>query len=1536
MSTFTASGSAAISGHRSGLPEPQGLYHPDQEHDACGIGFVANIKGHKTHEIIEQGIQILINLTHRGACGCDPETGDGAGVLIQIPHKFFDRETRSLGFTLPEPGEYGIGMVFLPVERHQRLQTEGILERIVREEGLKVLGWRDTPIDGSAIGRVARQSQPYIEQIFIGPAPGSNPPMTTDQLERKLYIIRKRAEAEVADSDMEDAAMFCIPSLSARTIIYKGLLLAPQIAKFYKELSDPDLTSALCLVHQRFSTNTFPTWHLAHPFHYVAHNGEINTVKGNVNWMHARQSVLESELFGADLKKLFPIIQAGGSDSASFDNALELLVQSGRSLPHAMAMMIPEAWDNNPHMSDQKRAFYEYHCSLMEPWDGPAAITFTDGRIIGATLDRNGLRPARFLVTKDDMVVLSSETGVLPVNPEDVKMKGRLQPGKMFLVDLEEGRIVSDKEIKEQLAFRNPYPEWLAQNQITLDNLTEPDDVHGINHATVTARQRAFGYTDEDIRFLMSPMAINGEEPIGSMGSDTPLACLSDKPQPLFNYFKQLFAQVTNPPIDSIREEMVMSLVSYIGKERNILAETARHCHTLKLPHPVLTNRDLEKLRRVSQGDFLTYTLSALFPLAEGEGGLERALDDLCLAASRAIASGATILIISDRGVNADYVPIPSLLAMTAVHNHLVRESLRTQVALIVESGEPREVMHYALLIGYGASAVNPYLAIETLEDLALRDRLPAGVPFEKALYHYIKSVNKGLLKVFSKMGISTLQSYRGAQVFEAIGLNKSVIDRYFTGTASRIEGVGLDVLAREAVMKHALAFEGPAEYDTELPVGGNYAFRVSGEYHLLNPATVSKLQHAVQQNSFATFEEYAALIDEQNKQLCTIRGLLKFKPGTPVPLDEVEKAEEIVKRFATGAMSFGSISKEAHETIAIAMNRIGGRSNTGEGGEDESRFRPDPNGDLRRSSIKQVASGRFGVTAHYLVNADELQIKMAQGAKPGEGGQLPGHKVDEVIARVRHSVPGVGLISPPPHHDIYSIEDLAQLIYDLKNVNPAARISVKLVAEVGVGTVAAGVAKAHADVVLISGHDGGTGASPLTSLKHAGAPWELGLAETQQVLVMNDLRSRIRVQTDGKLQTGRDVAIAALLGAEEFGFSTMPLVALGCIMMRKCHLNTCPVGIATQDPVLRAKFRGQPEDVINFFFFIANQLREIMAQLGFRHMDEMIGRVDRLDARDALSHWKARGLDFSAILYDPPLPSRISRHCTTKQDHGLDEALDYQLIDHAREAIDRHKPMEITLPIRNIHRTVGAMLSGEIARKLGAQGLPDNTIKFKFTGSAGQSFGAFLARGVTLELEGDSNDYVGKGLSGGRIVVYPDRASTFVPEENILVGNVVLYGATSGEAFFNGMAGERFAVRNSGASTVVEGLGDHGCEYMTNGLVVVLGKTGRNFAAGMSGGIAYVLDEAGEFRQHRCNKTSVDLEAVTDAADEQILLSMINRHFEATGSPRAKWILEHWREVLPKFVKVFPHEFKRVLAKKAPAIGIPVLAATERVAAHG
>jgi len=1499
-----------------GLPEQQGLYDPRNEHDACGIGFVVNSKGEQSHEIISKGLQILINLAHRGACGCDPETGDGAGILIQIPHKFFARECETLGFTLPPPGEYGVGMVFLPVEPSHRLIAEGILERIAREEGLTVLGWRDTPVNVDAIGRVARASQPYIEQIFIRGASG----MTEDELERKLYVVRKRAESEIAASDLPDKSFFYIPSLSARTIVYKGLLLAPQIAEFYYELTDPDAMSALCLVHQRFSTNTFPSWQLAHPYRYLCHNGEINTIRGNVAWMHAREKILASSTFGDDLKKLFPVITPSGSDSSSIDNAVELLTLAGRDLPHVMAMLIPEAWDADSTMPLDKKAFYEYHASLMEPWDGPAAIAFTDGRVIGATLDRNGLRPARYLVTHDDLVIMASETGVLPVKPEEVKFKGRLQPGRMLLVDTREGRIIPDLEIKQRLASRKPYGDWIKENQITLDSLPDPPRVYESDLDTIVMRQRAFGYTDEDIRVLMGPMAATGEEPIGSMGTDTPLACLSDKPQPLFHYFKQLFAQVTNPAIDPIREELVMSLTSYIGTERNILAETPAHCHTLKLPHPLLTNRDLEKLRRVSTSDLLATTLPMHFRVAGGEKELERSLDELCRSASRAVKSRYTLLILSDRDIDEEYAPIPSLLALSAVHNHLVREGSRTQVALIIESGEPREVMHFCLLIGYGASAVNPYLAIETLDDQAARGNLAGGVNFETALKNYKKAVNKGLLKVISKMGISTLQSYRGAQVFEAIGLNKSLIQRYFTGTASRIEGVGLEVLAREAKMKHDHAFRALSGSDTELATGGSYQYRARGEYHLFNPDTVSKLQHAVRQSSFPTFQEYTQLIDNQSREFCTLRGLMQFKfAAKAVPIEDVEAASEIVKRFATGAMSFGSISKEAHETLAIAMNRIGGKSNTGEGGEDEARFQRDPNGDWRRSAIKQVASARFGVTTNYLVNADELQIKIAQGAKPGEGGQLPGHKVDEVIARVRHSIPGVQLISPPPHHDIYSIEDLAQLIYDLKNANPRARISVKLVAEVGVGTVAAGVAKAHADLVLISGHDGGTGASPLTSIKHAGIPWELGLAETQQVLVLNDLRSRIRVQTDGKLQTGRDVAIAALLGAEEFGFSTAPLVSMGCIMMRKCHLNTCPVGIATQDPALRKKFHGTPENVINFFFYIAEELRQLMSKLGFRNMDEMVGRVDKLEMRPAVEHWKARGLDFSSILYNPVVPRKVGRRCLIAQDHGLEQALDYKLIDHAKDALENRTPVEFKMPIRNVHRTVGAMLSGEIARRYGSEGLPDDTIRFEFNGSAGQSFGAFLAQGVTLTLEGDANDYVGKGLSGGRLIVYPPRTSTFLPEENMLVGNVVLYGATSGEAYFNGMAGERFAVRNSGATAVVEAVGDHGCEYMTKGLIVVLGRTGRNFAAGMTGGIAFVLDESGDFSSVLCNQASVDLEAVTEG-DLDTVRNLVVKHVEATGSPRGQWILENWANLAPKFVKVFPHEYKRVLGIKRPA----------------
>ena len=1427
-----------------GFPEKQGLYDPAFEHDACGIGFVADIQGQKSHEIVEKGVQALINLTHRGACGCDDLTGDGAGLLLQIPHEFYRLECGRLGFWLPEAGRYGVGMIFLPQEAAARAECERLIEKTVGEEGQRVLGWRTVPTDDSPLGRLARGTQPAIRQIFIGASPDAD----EGALNRKLFVIRKRVQAEIRKRRIEK---FYVPSMSATTVVYKGMLLATQIAPFYKDLLDPAVKTSLILIHQRYSTNTFPNWELAHPFRYVAHNGEINTLKGNVNWLNARESMLASPLFGDDMKKLFPICEPEGSDSAMIDNAIELLLLAGRTLPHAMMMVIPEAWSTNPHMPHYKRAFYEYHASLMEPWDGPAAMVFTDGRMVGGTLDRNGLRPCRYTVTHDGLVIMGSETGVLPLHPEEVKHKGRLQPGRMFLVDTTQGRIIEDEEIKRYYGTRQPYGRWLEENLIEIEDLPAPAHVTAPNDETLLERQRAFGYTQEDLRMILGPMASEGSEPVGSMGTDTPLACLSDKPQLLFHYFKQLFAQVTNPPIDPIREELVMSLISYIGQERNILDETPKHCHLLKIRDPILTNRELEKIRAIEQGDFLATTLPTLFPAAEGAAGLERALEELCRKASQAVADKYTVLILSDRGMDRERAPIPSLLALAAVNNHLVREGTRMPCALVVESGEPREVHHFALLIGYGASAVNPYLALETLGGLARDGQLPPEITWEKAVYHFSKAVNKGLLKIFSKMGISTLQSYRGAQIFEAIGLNRDVIERYFTGTASRIEGIGLDVIAQETAMRHAHAFQPVTDADLELDVGGHYQYRVRGEFHLFNPLTVAKLQHAVRQQSYATYQEYSRIMNDYSRQLCQLRGLLDFQQAEePVPIEEVEPASEIVKRFATGGMSYGSISKEAHETLAIAMNRIGGKSNTGEGGEDEDRYTPDANGDSRSSAIKQVASARFGVTTNYLVNAKELQIKMAQGAKPGEGGQLPGHKVSGGIAKTRHSIPGVALISPPPHHDIYSIEDLAQLIHDLKNSNPQARIAVKLVSEVGVGTIAAGVSKGHADVVLISGDTGGTGASPLSSMKHAGIPWELGLAETQQVLVLNDLRGRIVVQTDGKLTNGRDVAVAALLGAEEFGFSTAPLISVGCIMMRKCHLNTCPVGIATQDPVLRAKFTGMPENVIDFFFFVAEEIRGIMAQLGIRRMDDMIGRSDLLKVKAEViqNHWKAKGLDLSSILYQPAAAAHIARHKVQEQDHGLEKALDYKLIELAKDALDGTGPAEIKLPIRNVHRTVGTMLSSEIAKRYGSAGLPEDFIHCHFTGSAGQSFGAFAAKGLTLVLEGDANDYTGKGLSGARMIVYPPKASNFVFEENILVGNVVLYGATGGEAFFNGMAGERFAVRNSGATAVVEGVGDHGCEYMTRGLVVVLGKTGRNFAAGMSGGIAYVLDEDGYF----------------------------------------------------------------------------------------
>ncbi|MGH7785569.1 MAG: glutamate synthase large subunit [Candidatus Binatia bacterium] len=1491
--------------------ERQGLYDPCFEHDACGVGFVANINGVKSHAIIEQGLTVLQNLTHRGACGCDPLTGDGAGIIIQVPDAFLRKVCAAGDITLPPAGEYGVGMVFLPPDIQERNYCEREFAKIVREEGQKLLGWRSVPVDEAHCGPLARTNLPEIRQIFIGRGRA-----TPDQaaLERKLFVIRKRIETLIRTSSLNDREYFYLPSLSSRTLVYKGLLLPEQIPGFYQDLVDPDMTSALALVHQRFSTNTLPSWDRAHPYRFIAHNGEINTLRGNINWMHARQSQFASPLFGEDMHKILPIIEPNGSDSAMFDNALELLVHSGRSLPHAVMMMIPEAWQNHESMSEAKKAFYEYHACQMEPWDGPASIGFTDGSVIGAVLDRNGLRPSRYVVTKDGFVVMASEVGVLDIAPENVLHKNRLQPGRMFLVDTAQGRIIADEELKEGMAARHPYRRWLDTHLVRQEQLPAPQAPLSVEPGDdLLTRQQLFGYTLEDLRILMAPMAVNGQEAVGSMGTDTPLAVLSDKPQLLFAYFKQLFAQVTNPPIDPIREDLVMSAVTTIGAEQNLFDETPEHCHQLRLASPILTNVQMAQIKEINTGKLRAATLPMRYPVLDGGPGLRKALDQLCAAAVRAVADGATILVLSDRDIDEAHAPIPSLLATAAVHHHLIRAGTRTRCGLAVETGEPREVMHFALLVGYGAAAINPYLAYETLVE-QIRTNVLKGVDIDEAIEHYVKAITKGLLKVASKMGISTVQSYRGAQIFEAIGLNRDLIDRYFTWTPSRIEGVGLDVIAAECAARHHHAFEVSPSLDGDLDVGGQYQWRRRGEFHQYNPESIAKLQHSVRKGSYPMFKEYTRLVDDQSVQLATLRGLLQFKAGRSVPIEAVEPAAAIVKRFKTGAMSLGSISREAHENLAIAMNRIGGKSNTGEGGEDPVRFTPDANGDLRRSAIKQVASGRFGVTSYYLVNADELQIKMAQGAKPGEGGQLPGHKIDEYIAKIRYSTPGVGLISPPPHHDIYSIEDLAQLIHDLKNANNRARISVKLVAEVGVGTVAAGVSKAKADVVLISGYDGGTGASPLTSIKHAGIPWELGLAETQQVLVMNDLRGRIRVETDGQLKTGRDVIVAALLGAEEFGFASAALVASGCIMMRVCHLNTCPVGIATQDPVLRKKFEGTPEHVVNFMMFIAEETRELMAELGFRTIDEMVGRVDRLDPREAISHWKAKGIDLTQILHKPEVPASVATHCVTEQDHGLERALDNQLIALAEPALSSGTPVEISLAVRNINRTVGTMLSAEVSRRYGAEGLPADTIRLNFTGSGGQSFGAFMANGLSVHLEGDANDYFGKGMSGGRMVVVPPATATFVPEENSIVGNVALYGATSGEIFLHGMAGERFAVRNSGATAVVEGVGDHGCEYMTKGLVVVLGKTGRNFAAGMSGGVAYVLDEDGDFAV-RCNKGMVDLDPL-DERDAEQLKELIHRHYQLTQSAVAWRILSGWKDYATQFVKVMPTEYRQILAK--------------------
>jgi glutamate synthase (ferredoxin) len=1517
----------------------KGLYDPFTERANCGVGMIANLNGEKSHDVIHKAIEILENLEHRGACGCDPDTGDGAGLLMQVPHDYLKNVTANDGIKLPDPHDYGTGLVFLPSDAKQRARCEAIFEQMVRDERQELLGWRNVQHESERVGAVARKVEPVIRQVFIGRGPGLQ---DDDAFERKLFVIRKLVERQVLETQMPEASYFYLPSLSHHTLIYKGLLLAAQIEAYFPELRDPSMASALALVHQRYSTNTFPTWDLAQPFRFLCHNGEINTLRGNINWMIAREGLFESPLFGEDMAKILPITTPGASDSATLDNAVELLYHTGRSLSHSVAMLIPEAWQNHDTMSDAKKAFYEYHSCLMEPWDGPASIAFCDGQVMGAVLDRNGLRPSRYTVTHDGFVIMGSETGVLEVDPGNVKEKGRLEPGKMFLIDTSKGRIVPDEEIKEGLAARKPYRTWLNDNLVRLADRPEPAEYPSHDLATLRTRQRAFGYSLEDLRTLMGPMANNGVEPLGSMGTDTPLAVLSDKAPLLYNYFKQLFAQVTNPPLDAIREELVTSNVTNIGAEQDLFEEAAEHCHQLRLEQPALTNEDLQKIRELKVGSLRSITLPAIFKVDGGESALAQALDQLCAASSKAIDDGYPILILSDRDGNVDDAGIPALLAGAAVHHHLIREKKRTRCGLVIESGEPREVHHFALLLAYGVGAINPYLAFETLAEMHQLGQLKPGLSLHQVEKNYIKAINKGVTKVMSKMGISTLHSYRGAQIFEAVGLNQDVIDKYFSWTASRISGVGLDVLAEEVRIRHRQGY--PVRNVVEeipLEAGGEYQWRRRGEYHLSNPLTVTKLQQAVRENNPKTFEEFSQLTNEQSKNLCTLRGLLEFKPlDEPIPLDEVEPAVEIVKRFKTGAMSFGSISFEAHSNLAIAMNRIGGKSNTGEGGEDPIRYRPYPSqndrrealarlspwaaetlrdDDSMRSAIKQVASGRFGVTSEYLVNSDELQIKMAQGAKPGEGGQLPGHKVDDWIGRTRHSTPGVGLISPPPHHDIYSIEDLSQLIHDLKNANHHARINVKLVAEVGVGTVAAGVSKGKADVVLISGHDGGTGASPLTSIKHAGLPWELGLAETHQVLVMNDLRSRIVVETDGQLKTGRDVAIACLLGAEEFGFATAPLIASGCIMMRKCHLNTCPVGIATQDPELRRKFEGKPEYVVNFMFFVAEELRAIMAALGIRTINEMVGRVDKLDVRPAINHWKAKGLDYSKVLYKPEVPDHIGTYCQVAQDHGLDKSLDMTtLLQLAAPAIERGEKVYHELPIRNINRTVGTITGSELTRRRGADGLPDGTLHFKFFGSAGQSFAAFVPRGMTMEVEGDANDYYGKGLSGGKMMIYPSKQATFVPEDNIIIGNVAFYGATSGEAYIRGLAGERFCVRNSGVRAVVEGVGDHGCEYMTGGRAVILGPTGRNFAAGMSGGIAYVLDEIGNFGQVRCNRQAVDLEEMVDANDVAELEEMITKHVEYTGSTVGRKILDNWNATLPRFVKVMPSDYRRALEERS------------------
>ena len=1497
----------------------QGLYHPSFEHDACGIGFVANIKGHKSHQHISDALTVLENMEHRGACGCENNTGDGAGIMIQTPHEFFFDECLKLGIHLPSFGRYAAGMVFFPKEIRLREECRDILNRAAEKTGLEILTYRKVPVNTSGIGLTALSVEPEIEQVFIAcPDHISN----SEDFERKLFVLRNYATHLINSTVRKDEIGFYIASLSYKTIVYKGQLTSNQVREYFPDLSNKRVVSAFGLVHSRFATNTFPSWKLAQPFRFIAHNGEINTLQGNLNWLKTSEKGFITPYFSREeMEMLLPIVTEGQSDSACLDNMIELLTLTGRSLPHVMMMLIPEAWDGNESMDSVKKAFYEFHSSFMEPWDGPASISFTDGRIIGATLDRNGLRPSRYCVTKDDRVIMASETGTLPVDPALIIEKGRLQPGKMFVVDMEKGRIISDEDLKKDICSQKPYGEWLNKYKIRLEELPEPRVLFThLGHDQVFKYQKAFGYSTEDLDTIIAPMALEGKEPIGSMGSDVPLAVLSDQPQHLSSYFKQLFAQVTNPPIDPIRERLVMSLSTFAGNNGNLLMEDPLTCHSVALKHPVLTNFELEKIRSIDTGLFQSKTIQCYFRADGQPGSLKKGLDRICEYAVHAVEDGFKVLILQDRAIDSNHAPIPSLLSTAAIHHHLIRKGMRGQVGIIAEAGDVWEVHHFACLVGFGATAVNPYLALSSIRDMRETGKLQTALTEDELKKNYIKAVNDGLLKVFSKMGISTLQSYQGAQIFEILGLNKEVVNKYFTGATSRIEGMGMDEIAREVLAKHFFAFSKKDIPADRLPTGGIYQWKRKGEFHLFNPQTIHLLQQATRTNDYATFRRYTKLVNDQSEKACTLRSLFRFRKNRPsVSMHEVEAAENIYKRFATGAMSFGSISWEAHTTLAIAMNRLGGKSNTGEGGEDESRYEALPGGDSMRSAIKQVASARFGVTSLYLTEADELQIKMAQGAKPGEGGQLPGHKVDEWIGRVRHATPGVGLISPPPHHDIYSIEDLAQLIYDLKNANRKARISVKLVSKAGVGTIAAGVTKAKADVVLIAGHDGGTGASPVSSIKHAGLPWELGLAETHQTLVKNKLRSRVVVQADGQLKTGRDIAVAALLGAEEWGIATAALVVEGCIMMRKCHLNTCPVGVATQNPELRGRFKGNPDHVVNFFKMITEELREIMAELGFRTVDEMIGQVDSLEMRDDITHWKYKQLDLSAILYKEPNSMYTALHCNEEQDHGLADSLDWQLLEAAAPAIEHGLKVESEFPVRNTNRTIGTILSNEITKKYRSAGLPDDTIHFKFNGTAGQSFGAFATHGITLELEGDANDYFGKGLSGARLIIYPPRTATYTPEENSIIGNVAFYGATSGEAFIRGKAGERFCVRNSGARVVAESVGDHGCEYMTGGLVVILGDTGRNFAAGMSGGIAYVYDVKGRFANN-CNTEMADLD-VCDMNDKNELFTLIQQHYDHTHSTVAKFILDDLDNQLQHFVKIFPKEYKRVLQQKADPV---------------